>query len=449
MADLSRQPCYKAIQHYMDRITQIVIYDEVKDIAFAKELISLQDYNEYDRLSNIEAVRRMTMKVMRSIAGCERFLKILQEMAKDHDQYRELATLITDKIEQYSENTTEGAHAARCTCTAQLRLQEQLCSLNGELAIVSQNEVDEILQDGKALIDTLLKQEEKMQGIVKAMQLKRSAAKSFTDFLLYIIKLFKKAIENKTITLTNSVRQSITTELNDIFLVLHHVRKDFCSNQGDTAHAQYRTTQDDTTQAQDNPTQDNVTQGNATQDNADDTTSLDSSIALVVRHAIKMKDIIKSLQKKQWLRWLRSAKNISTFIPIFEKITKVVEGIQCIDCRPFCELLGDTKSLRDSLTDIETRILGIETTGLSASILLAIGSVVCLIVGGILIFTPAAPAAIPFAIAGAAGVGTSFVIGGSTKLCCFLTFKRLDHSKAKGNGKGSKFVKEDTTELDT
>lgn len=93
MADPIRQPCYKAIQQCMDRITQIVIYDEVKDMAFAKELISL---DEYDRLSNIEAVQRMTRKAMCSIAGCEKFLKILQEIPGD--QYGELAKLITDKL---------------------------------------------------------------------------------------------------------------------------------------------------------------------------------------------------------------------------------------------------------------------------------------------------------------------------------------------------------------
>lgn len=236
--------------------------------------------------------------------------------------------------------------------------------------------------------------------------------------------------------------------------MLYHVQKDFCSNQGDTMYSQDSTTQDDTTQAQDDTTQaqdntiqDNLTQDNVTQSNVEDATSLDDSIALVVRHPIKVKDIIKSLQKKQWLRWFRSAKNINTFIPIFEKITKVVEGIQCINCRPFCELLGDVKSLRASLIDIEKRVLGLEAKfGLSASVLLAIGSVVCLVVGGILIFTPAA---IALAIAGAAGVGTSFVIGGSTKLCCYLSFKCFNHSLAKGEGKGDKFVMEDATELDT
>lgn len=86
MADPIRQPCYKAIQQCMDRIIQIVIYDEVKDMAFAKELVSLEDLDEYDRLSNIEAVQRMTRKAMRSIAGCEKFLKILQEIPGDHLQ---------------------------------------------------------------------------------------------------------------------------------------------------------------------------------------------------------------------------------------------------------------------------------------------------------------------------------------------------------------------------
>ena len=426
MADLSGQPCYRAIQQCMDNITETVIYDEVKDKVFAKELISLQDLDEYDRLTNIEAVRKMTRKVMRSNTGCEKFLKILQQMPQQ--QYKDLAKLITD---QNKENirTTEGTHTAQyVTCTVTVPLQEQLCLrclvLNKEQtdAVCKVVPVEEILQDGKALIDTLLHQEVKMELIVEVMQLKRSAGKNFTDFLLYIIKLFQKAIENKTITLTNSVRRSIMTELNDIFLVLYRVRMDFCS-----ASTQHNATQDDTSE--------------------DDTTSLDDSMVIVVRYAVKVKDIIKSLQKKQWLRCFRSAKNINTFIPIFEKITKVIEGIQCIEYRQFSELLGNVEELKASLDDINKTVLGLEAVGLSAAFLLAIGGFVCLIVGGILSATPAAPAGVPLMIAGGAGVGAALVSGCGTELCACLARKRLGHAEAKGDRKGKKFVKEDTTEL--
>ena len=358
MSDHSRHPLHRAIQQSMESIAQIVVYNEVKYKLLSKELITMEDIDEYDRLTNIEAVLKVTRKVMRSIAGCQEFLKILQEMSQQ--QYTELATIITNKCDQNGQSTPEGTNAAQYTA---MSLQQPIGSqhhslsqeqVNSALQIIPQAEVDEMLEEGKTLIDTLLRKEVKMSQIIKTMQLKRNAGKSFTEFLMYIIKLFQKAIENKTITLTNSTRQSVVGELNDSFLILYRVRRDFC-------------------------------------DTADDVTSLDDSIALVVTRAIKVKDVIKNLQKKHWLRWCRSTKNISTLVPIFEKIIQVIKGIKCIDCRPFRELLGDVAALKASLGDIEKRVFALETVGLSATILFAIGGVTCLIVGGILLFSPAAP----------------------------------------------------------
>ena len=414
MTDHSRHPLHRAIQQSMESIAQIVVYNEVKYKLLSKELITMEDIDEYDRLTNIEAVLKVTRKVMHSIAGCQEFLKILQEMSQQ--QYTELATIITNKCDQNGQSTPEGTNAVQYTA---MSLQQPLGSqhhtlsqeqVNSALQMIPQAEVDEMLEEGKTLIDTLLRQEGKMSQIIKTMQLKRNAGKSFTEFLMYIIKLFQKAIENKTITLTNSTRQSVVGELNDSFLILYRVRRDFC-------------------------------------DTAGDTTSLDDSIALVVTRAIKVKDVIKNLQKKHWLRWCRSAKNISTLVPIFEKIIKVIKGIKCIDCRPFCELLGDIAALKTSLGDIEKRVFALETVGLSATILFAIGGVTCLIVGGILLFSPAAPAAVPFVISGVAGIGVSLATGSGTELSTYLAMKRLNQSKAKGEQKGGIFVKEDTLGL--
>lgn len=404
--DPSRHPLCRAIQQCMDRITHTVVYDDVKDRVFAKELITLQDLDEYDRLPNIEAVRKMMKKVMRSINGCQKFLEVLQQMSQQQ-QYIELAKEITDKCEQ---NATESIHA---TCqNPGVTLQEQLASeflSNMVPQIVPQEEVDEIMQDCKTLIDKLLKQEVKMKPIVQAMQLKRNASKSFTEFLLYIVKLFLNAIENKTITMKNSARQSIVSELNSVSLVLCRIWKDF--------------------------------------NDTEDKTSIDHSVAIVVTSTIKITDIVKSLQQKHWLRWLRSAKNISALVPIFEKITEVVKGIQNIDCRPFCQLIGDIASLEASLVDIEKRIQGLRTVGLATSLCFAVGGVICLIVGGFLLMTPAAPVSLPLAIAGVTGVGVSVATGGATELCNFLAAKRLNRSKVKGSYKGYKFVVDDTTEL--
>ena len=208
----------------------------------------------------------------------------------------------------------------------------------------------------------------------------------------------------------NSVRQSIKSDLSDIFLVLHYILNILCNSQHDT-------------------------------------TTLDSSVAIIVRSAIKVRDIIKSLEKKQWLRWFRSAKNISTLVLIFEKITQVVEGIQCIECRQFSELLGDIEELRASLDDIKKRVLCLEAVGLSTAVLFAVGGIICLIVGGIMFATPVAPAGVPLVIAGGVGVGAAFATGCGTELGAFLARKRLDRARAKGDRKGDKFIEEDNTEL--
>ena len=394
MADGSRHPCCRAMQQSMESITQTVVYNEIKYKLFAKEFITIEDLEEYDKLTNIQAVGKITIKVMRTISGCEEFLKILQEMPQR--QYKELAELITKKCE---ENATEdGLHTPQQTAVA---LQAWLCS-EDPFQVIPENEVDEILKDGKTLMDTLLETNHSMQPIVESMRLKRSAGKGFTEFLMYIIKVFQKAIQNKTISLKNSVKESTLSALDDHLLVLVHLRKDFCGTEEKC---------------------------------------LDDSINLVVTRAMRVKDIIKSLQNKHWIRWFRSAKNISALVPIFERITQVVEGIQQIDFRPYSELLGDVASLKTSLYEIHRRVLTLEAAGFSISVFVAIGGVICLIVGGILLFTPGSPVGVPLAIAGAAAVGSACVMGGGTKVCSSLAYKRLDHSQAKGAGRGDRFIK--------
>ena len=153
--------------------------------------------------------------------------------------------------------------------------RQQVTQANDPFQIIPEDEVQELLQEGSRLIDDLLRQEGKWASIVQGLQLKISISKSFTEFLLYVIKLFQNAIENKTITLKNSARESIKCELTDIAQDLHYVLINLSNYNG----------QDATT-----------------------CTPYDASVAIIVRSAIKVQDIIKGLQRKQWLRWFRSAK---------------------------------------------------------------------------------------------------------------------------------------------
>ena len=131
-------------------------------------------------------------------------------------------------------------------------------------------------------------------------------------------------------------------------------------------------------------------------------------------------------------------------MPIFERITEVVRDVQCIDCKTFSKLLGDVAALKDSFIDIEKRLLAVQGTGLSASVLIGIGSIICMIVGGILLATPAG---LPLLAVGGAGVGVSIATGGSTAFCSYMAAKRLDGAKDKGDKRANTFVKNDATRL--
>ena len=161
MAEHSRHPLYRAIQQSMVKITQVVKYNEVQDQMFAEDLVSREDLDEYDKLTNAEAVRRMTRKAMSSIIGCEKFLEIVREI--EQQQYEELAQLITDKYEENQQNTTDVSHTS-----VQLN-EEQITAVCEQ--VVSKNEVSELMQEGKTLIDTLLNQSDGyMKPIIEAMQ---------------------------------------------------------------------------------------------------------------------------------------------------------------------------------------------------------------------------------------------------------------------------------------
>ena len=66
------------------------------------------------------------------------------------------------------------------------RMDAVMNHTNGIGHTVPQDKVEKILQDGRALIATLLNQPEtEMKLVVDAMLLRKSVGKSFTEFLLY------------------------------------------------------------------------------------------------------------------------------------------------------------------------------------------------------------------------------------------------------------------------
>ena len=91
--------------------------------------------------------------------------------------------------------------------------------------------------------------------------------------------------------------------------------------------------------------------------------------------------------------------------------------------------------MQDSLVDIELRLLYVQGAGVMASAIIGISGIICMIVGGILLATPAG---VPLLAVGGVGVGVSIAAGGGTFLYRCIATKYLDYAKGKGDSKGVK-----------
>ena len=281
--------------------------------------------------------------------------------------------------------------------------------------IISEDQLNTMLEEigpalGKAVLDEH-KRTGEMLSIINAMQLKKSAGENFTVFLLYIIKLFSEAIKNNTICLKKSIKKSTITELNDHLLVLKCMRDKFCSSE-------------------------------------ENETSLDDHIAVVVRCAHRVKDVVKGLQKTHFLRFSQSAKTISALIPMFEQIAEVVNDIKEVDCGSFAELLGSVENLKSTLAQLKATLERVaknaKNVGLIISATFLFGGVAVVLLGAILLATPAAPAGIPLVIAGgvSGGIGLAGVL---TVTNCFQQFTIalphvFDERVKEGNRQGKSLV---------
>ena len=371
--DLTSHPLYIAIQESMVDITQRVNSNDIMDHLVAARVLTMHDLEEYAKLTNKSAVMKIMMRVMSSIEGCNKFLKILQEQSELPVQYEELSKIITARL-----NTTECSYITQYTNQVQpthADVGESDTDVNYN--VICPKATEEILQESQEVMNTLLKQNPKMMSIVNIISAKKNTGKSFIEFLLYIIKLFLNAIDDSTVYLKQSVKQSVKFQLKGCFVTLRYTYRIFCCNE---EHAEH----------------------------------IKESLTIVALQSEKTLDIIKSIQKPCWLKFSQSAKTISALLPIFEKITRVVQGINNITadaCVAYSKLLGSVEDLKANLVKIKSvlsKAKAIQTVGLSTALIFAVGGVTCVIVGGILLITPAAPVGLPLVTAG----GLATVISG-------------------------------------
>lgn len=377
--ELTSHPLYIAIQESMVDITQRVNSNDIMDHLVAARVLTMHDLEEYAKLTNKSAVMKIMMRVMSSIEGCNKFLKILQEQSELPVQYEELSKIITARL-----NTTECSYITQYTNQVQpthADVGESDTDVNYN--VICPKATEEILQESQEVMNTLLKQNPKMMSIVNIISAKKNTGKSFIEFLLYIIKLFLNAIDDSTVYLKQSVKQSVKFQLKGCFVTLRYTYRIFCCNE---EHAEH----------------------------------IKESLTIVALQSEKTLDIIKSIQKPCWLKFSQSAKTISALLPIFEKITRVVQGINNITadaCVAYSKLLGSVEDLKANLVKIKSvlsKAKAIQTVGLSTALIFAVGGVTCVIVGGILLITPAAPAGLPLVIAGGLATVISSVVLCST-----------------------------------
>ena len=230
MGDQKRHPKYRAIQQSMESIVEMVSYNDVKAKVFSKELLLPEDLDQYDKLTNAEAVRRMTRKLMLSFTGCEEFLKILQEMTPP--QYKELAKIIDEKYEQIkAEDSSRMQHQNQLEIQQEIEhsFEQQVENAIQSIPQMATDQVKEMLKEGQEITDTILEQEVDMATIVNSMRAQKIAGKIFTEFLICTIRMFRTAIKDDVICLKKSkTRQPIIQQLHESFVTLKCTHKDFC-----------------------------------------------------------------------------------------------------------------------------------------------------------------------------------------------------------------------------
>lgn len=337
----SEQCHSKALQHCMESITQVIQFDQVMDKLFATELITLKEFpvlQQQAKCDNSEAVRKIVLKVMRSPKPVYmKFLSVLEEMGEP--QYSSLVQLIIDEY-------------------------MTVCLAANEVNIVNSYSVVDAINEGLMMADSIVGQQTTFGPVVNGIRLKRSVGKGFTDFLIYISNIFLKTFEDDIIVLKKLRRQSTIDELKDTIVILITIRREF----------------------------------NETTEESESSSSLNAAVSVLLRRAEKIADVIKSLWQPFWSR--SSIKRVSTLLPIYEGITEVVRGIQNIDRRPFYELLGDIAKLKVRLETVRSNLTTTLHSQFALTLIAGFGGATCLILGAILLATPAAVVGTPLLVAG-------------------------------------------------
>ena len=390
---------YKTLQHCMDDIIQTVVFDEVKETLVAKGIITL---DESEKLLNQDAVKHTVEKVMNSnYTVYSRFLEVLEEM--EQPQYSNLR----QRINNTHEHEGNGHHMHGTSSEKHDNDGDHNHTFSYELHRLTHS-----INEEEELAKEIIKQQTTLEPLAIKIQEKTVVGKTFTEILIYVCKLFCKAIDGETIRLVgSSQKQYVLKELRGTRLMLANIKNKFDpeypASQQEQKHEfiQY------------------------------------VPLSILLNGANKIAEILKSIWQPFWRRW--SPSKMATLLSLYDGITTVVGGIKNIDhdCRSFCELIGDIQQLRRCLKSVDTILQGLHKSNLVLCVTLGAGAIICAVLGAVLIPTPAVAATLPLLITGGVLAWQSSVQLGLAVFTDKVVTAAVDQSKKNGDYKGQELLK--------
>lgn len=383
MAEFHKHHC-KTLQRCKDDIIRIVKFTEVKEKLIAKRIITPDELPNLDNTVNRDPVEYVVNKMLHSTNNHDvyiEFLKVLAEM--EQPEYKKLKKRISDEHDKVCNGDQNEFSDAYMTTKS----------------ITVASEVTFELRLAKGIID----QQTTLEPIATKIKENAIVGKTFSEFLIYLCNLFLEVVNDK---IGNSHKQRM--ELSDAVIILTCIKDKCCRVYLD-------------------------------QDQDQD---VYAALSVLLVRANKIAETIKNLCLPYWNM---CAPNKMSILSIFSGIAQVVNGIKDIDCRPFCELIGDIQQLRACVDKIETIFKCLFHSQLALAIAMKAGATICIILGAVLISILAVPATVPLLIAGRALTLQMLVQIGLVIFTRDVISGAVNHSMQDGHLKGQQILMETKT----
>ena len=266
------------------------------------------------------------------------------------------------------------------------------------------------LTDSIKLAKEIIEQQTTLKPLVLKIKQKSAVGEIFTDILIYLCKLFHNAINDGTIHLVGgSHKEHVLKELKETQLTLENIKGKF-DPEYPASHQEQK---------------------------HEFIQFVPLSILLI--GANKIAESVKSIWQPLWRRWLPS--KMGMLRSLYQEITKVVEGIRYldIDCKSFCELIGDVEQLTLSVNSVKPLLQKLVNSNLVLCVTFGAGAAICVIIGAVLIPTPAVAATLPLLITGGVLAWQSSVHMGLAALTDKVAVE-VNHSEDHGYCKGQELL---------